>query len=643
MNKHKKNIIKNPSKVKTFSPLVIEGLNPYSLLADKVNNLTIINGPQSKIKKKPIIKPSVNSEPKKPEKFAMTNCEVALFKQLTTLQKDLPNVGSFKRGELFIHWLYPNRGNDKLYACEIFHINMLRYFGIPDGMRAIHIRCACSYTEPTQAMKQAIDLLKGNAKIDLQLVENKQNWEHDTIQEATEYAIETGKYIYYTHFKGSSRMAPIKEDRRNPICTFIDVLYWCYLMYRGLFTEQSVNMDAIGPIVYYGINGEYTKLKHPHIHPRYQYIGSFQAFDGIALKKRFEEIGLGSVEERNKYIWDVSTGRYAVEMFLCLAFREQQVHSIVQLPKKKAAYRMYRDGLFPTLLEEFKNPYKELKRIFNYKHDVAICCIAKNEDLYADEWLNHYRKLGVSHFYWIDNNPYKTEKIKQLEKCSDITVINANGKDTLKAMGYQYGAYQLVYDKYGKDYGWMGFLDLDEFVELQDYATLPELLSQPMFAGTSIVSMHWRYYGDNGLVRYDKRPLKERFKEPAPLGVKYAATFEENRYVKSFVRTELPMQASIHVSRFYGALNKLADGRLREPYEDIGEIYLNGGYIKHYGTKTIEEYIKRKCLNTDRATGLKSISNKDRLDWFFNVNKVTPEKLKVIRDMLPNLKYKPTK
>ena len=109
MNKHKKNIITNPSKIKAFSPLVIEGLNPYSLLADRVNNLTIINGPK---------KINTNYELKKPEKFAMTNSEVALFKQLTTLQEDLPNVGSFKKGELFIHWLYPNRGNDKLYACE---------------------------------------------------------------------------------------------------------------------------------------------------------------------------------------------------------------------------------------------------------------------------------------------------------------------------------------------------------------------------------------------------------------------------------------------------------------------------------------------------------------------------------------------
>lgn len=629
--------IKHKSNLRKVNPLV-DSTSPYSLLFDKPSNdVKIINGfhRNSSINSIQYKKTSWNNSEKK---FAMTAPEKELFQKLTEYKKDLPNVGKFKKGELFIHWLYPDRTIDKLYPCEMFHLNMLRYFGIPKGMSKIHIRCACSYKSITNAMKQAIELLGGN--IDFKLVPNKQNWEHDTIQEATEYALSTGKFIYYTHFKGSSRMAPKKDDRRNPICTYIDVLYWCYLMYRGLFTEQPFDVTAIGPIAYYGINDEYIKLNHPYMNPRYQYIGSFQAFDGVRLKERFEKIGLDSVENRNKYIWNVSTGRYAVEMFLCLAFEESQVHSLVQLPKKKAAYRMYRDNFCKHLIEEFRNPYQTLKSIYNRKQNVAICCVAKNEDLYADEWLNHYRRFGVSHFYWIDNNDTKTAKIKEISTCKDVTVIDANGIDKLKDMGYQQGAYQLVYNKYGKEYVWIGFLDLDEFVEIDNGMSLVELLNQPMFYGTTSVSMHWRYFGDNGLVKYDERPLCERFKEPAPIDVKYASKEDENRYVKSFVRTELPIECGIHTSKFYGSLNKLANGKLREPYEDVASVDVSVARVNHYGTKTIEEYINRKCFNTSRATGQKQINNKDRLDWFFNVNEVTDEKLKVIKEMLPNLKYK---
>lgn len=575
------------------------------------------------------------------QNFAMTKSECELFKQLTTLQYDLPNVGDFRKGELFIHWLFPNRNVDELSACEIFHINMLRYFGIPNGMETIHIRCACSHTYVTNAMNKAIELLSGKAKIDFQLVPNKDNWEHDTIQEATEYAIDTGKFIYYTHFKGSSRMAPNKEDRRKPICTYIDVLYWCYLMYRGLFTYQS-NMPAIGPIIYQGVNKEYVdgiNKDYQRVNPKYQYIGSFQAFDGKELKNRCREIKLDNKEKRNKYIWNVSNGKYAVEMFMSMVFKEQQVHSIVQLPAKKAAYQMYRDKLCTGLLEEFVKPFNTLKPIFNDKKDVAICCIAKNEDEYADEWLNHYRKLGVKHFYWIDNNDSLTEKIKEISAMNDVTVISVNGKEALSKIGFQEGAYQRVYDKYGSEYGWIGFLDLDEFVEIDDEKTLPELLNQPIFDGTTSVSMHWRYYGDNGLVHYENKPLVERFKEPAPINVKYSSKNDENRYIKSFVRTELPVKCGVHTSKFYGSVNKLADGSIREPFEDVADVNINVARVKHYGTKTIEEFIKRKCLNTNRATGLRNIGIKERLDWFFNVNEVTDEKLQVIKEMLPGFKY----
>ena len=60
-------------------------------------------------------------------------------------------------------------------------------------------------------------------------------------------------------------------------------------------------------------------------------------------------------------------------------------------------------------------------------------------------------------------------------------------------------------------------------------------------------------------------------------------------------------------------------------YSKYESIDFTGGYVKHYGTKTIEEYIKRKCLNQCFAFGGR-ISATTRLNWFFNVNKHTPEK-----------------
>lgn len=39
-----------------------------------------------------------------------------------------------------------------------------------------------------------------------------------------------------------------------------------------------------------------------------------------------------------------------------------------------------------------------------YKYNTSICAIAKNEESYLIEWLDHHLNLGFNHVYIIDNN-----------------------------------------------------------------------------------------------------------------------------------------------------------------------------------------------------------------------------------------------
>ena len=53
--------------------------------------------------------------------------------------------------------------------------------------------------------------------------------------------------------------------------------------------------------------------------------------------------------------------------------------------------------------------------------DVAICCIALNEDLYIDEWLDHHlNKIGFNNVYVYDNSDENTLKNKAREKVKVI-------------------------------------------------------------------------------------------------------------------------------------------------------------------------------------------------------------------------------
>lgn len=576
----------------------------------------------------------------------------AILDRLTTLHDYRAPYSGTPRGELFIHWFYRDRTLDRLSRCEIFHLNMLRYFNVMDRVEKIHIRCATDRGQ-TKAMEQAVSILsEGKASVELKLVPQKSNWEHDTIMEAAEYASSSGKYVYYTHFKGSSRLIDefIPRQGREKVHP-LDILYWAYIMYEGMFSEEASRHDAIGPISCNRVNREYLLRDLSwSTNPEYQYIGSFQAFNGKALSRAFQRLGLDEPLRRRLIWWG---GRYTVEMFLCLVFLESEVYTIAQMENECTAYRMYTKGFCPSIRRRFQELYTGAKPYTPTRNGkVAVCAVAKDEDPYIEEWIAHYLNLGVDHVYVYDNNDSETAMIRKVSANPRVTVIPIRGASALTTMGYQDGIYGDAYRKYGNQYEWMGFLDLDEFVVV-DGMDIPAFLSQPIYAGTSVVHLHWRYYGDNGLVRYEDRPVMERFPEPAPVDVKYSNPQNmENRYVKSFVRTGLSeMRMDIHSPRFFGAVCRNSVGRFKYASRTLEDIEHGNARVNHYGTKTIEEYIRRRIPNgidsvngaTGRASGRQIIPAKDRLDWFFNVNEVTDEKLQVIREMLPNLHYKISK
>ena len=292
--------------------------------------------------------------------YNWTTDETALFNRLTTLQDyRLPYTGEL-HGELFIHWFYRDRSVDGLSKCEIFHLNMLQYFNVLDKVETIHIRCA-SKGVMSGAMKEAIDILsKGRASVDFKIVPQKKSWEHDTIKEAVEYSISTGKFVYYTHFKGVSRMGdaeigtPIARRKYGTL----DVMYWCYILYASLF-DLGLSRGFNGVILRKGTNASYVTRRYDcswSIHkkcPGYHYSGSFQSFDGSVLSERFSRLGL-SEEGRAMKLWVKDP--YTVEMFLSLVSTLNET-SFTHLGIGVGSYNMYRDRRYPAVLYSFTHLY----------------------------------------------------------------------------------------------------------------------------------------------------------------------------------------------------------------------------------------------------------------------------------------------
>lgn len=294
-----------------------------------------------------------------------TNRDIQLLYRLTHLQEHIQSCSHTLCGELFIHWWYRDRLEDRLTSCEIFHLNMLQYFNVPSRMETIHIRCASSSVTMTNAMEQAIRILsKGKATVDFKLVPSNKGWEHDTFKEATEYAIGTGKYVYYTHFKGASRIGDASlgiAPRLLHTSTDLDIYYWCYLMYVGLFTAPN-GYKAIGPLVHLGINGSYTNrdIKWSNLckdSEVFHYCGSFQAFSGEYIKSCLEECSLGTLDVRLNKLWVGDP--YTVEMFLSMVSLKDDVYSLdIPYTCTNNIYNVYTHNRIPQYMDAFRRLYE---------------------------------------------------------------------------------------------------------------------------------------------------------------------------------------------------------------------------------------------------------------------------------------------
>ena len=135
---------------------------------------------------------------------------------------------------------------------------------------------------------------------------------------------------------------------------------------------------------------------------------------------------------------------------------------------------------------------------------------------------------------------------------------------------------------------------------------------------------------DNNLVKYDPRPLMERFTEAMPLDKKIQYNFPDNCHVKSIIRGGLDIRfgGNPHVTDTplvaYDSTRRKTENR---PWQPMNHTM---AYLKHFTTKTIEEWMTRKMKvgTPDREPSQFLPFYEKR---FFKVNNVTKDKLDYLK------------
>ena len=272
----------------------------------------------------------------------------------------------------------------------------------------------------------------------------------------------------------------------------------------------------------------------------------------------------------------------------------------------------------------------KLEKEKNYKYFFCFTSMGKLENKYVNELIDYYKKIGVDKFYIADNNDNYSEKLSDILKkyildgLVDIIDITGIKKDQSQLFGE-------VYEKHKTECRWMSFYDFDEYLEFKqtnNNINIQNYFSQSIFEKCNVILINWIIYNDNDIIKYDNSSLNERFTNPL-------YNSEANKFVKSIIKGNLNWNPWVYDQTSHRPKHQLrtcdSNGNRIKTFNDvIIPPILDNVYLKHFATKTIEEYIEK----IKRGHPSQILLLKKWIDNFFNLNKITEEKVKLIENKL---------
>lgn len=265
---------------------------------------------------------------------------------------------------------------------------------------------------------------------------------------------------------------------------------------------------------------------------------------------------------------------------------------------------------------------------------VALCCMAKNENKYINDFVKWYVRLGVDMIYIYDNNEIGSSNLLDYISVglhNKVKIIDIKGQ---KEKHLQQRIYTEFYNEYKDTFEWCLFVDIDEF--LVNMPNIKLSLSNRVYDKYNQIRVMWRVYGDDDLITRDMtKPVYKVFNKPITSSLMRDLKTKGNleKQGKFILRGGLD-NVKITSPHFasYGNRDNLVESCLpngercyskvviNEPY------FRNNVYIHHYMTKSLSEFIEQK-LNRNDAVYNQSIV----LDYYWRINKKTKEKIEYLK------------
>ena len=282
-----------------------------------------------------------------------------------------------------------------------------------------------------------------------------------------------------------------------------------------------------------------------------------------------------------------------------------------------------------------------------------LCAAVRLENQYIEEWVRYYQKIGIDKIVIFDNNVSNTELITDvpyIKQMADEGYIDVWLQPDKRGM--QTAQYTECYNLYYKDYDWLMFFDIDEFLMFKDFDNIKDFLAQEKFEPFDMIHVQWKVYDDNNILTVENGnySMLERFTHPINVESLLGEELDNNSYGycynKSIIRGRNYKKIRFTSGNSHTPSRQESDGKLTccnskgEPVDPFHMAHRferdKEAWLNHYICKTIEEYMSNKmvrcCGSLPTDIGEKARVN---LILFLKYNNLTFEKIKYIHDRDP--------
>ena len=130
-------------------------------------------------------------------------------------------------------------------------------------------------------------------------------------------------------------------------------------------------------------------------------------------------------------------------------------------------------------------------------YNLSILAMFKNESMIIEDWIIHYLKEGVNHFYLIDNgsvDDYWT-KINKYENY--ITIVKDSTRLPNGTQTYLYN--KIFLETIKRETKWLIICDIDEYIYAKN-GNIMNVLNK-LSENVEKIWLPWKIFGSNGNIK----------------------------------------------------------------------------------------------------------------------------------------------